>query len=102
MQIPHHQKLKSDTEMNIPLEICLKRRGQLAKLQDQRNTLEHDADEALLIIGMKADPLFAAGNNIHKLDTSAILRAAERLHDTVRFIKDVDKQINFINEDLHG
>jgi hypothetical protein len=84
--------------MSITSDIRLKRRGQLDLLNKERETLDATAIDALTIILLKADPLA----DIATLDTSAILRAAENLDETVRAIKGVDKQIAAIKEELFG
>jgi hypothetical protein len=88
--------------MSIASELRLRRRGQLAKLQDERDRFEHDADEAVFVILLKCDHIAAESGKTHTLDTEAILRAAEKLNDNVRALKGIDKQIETINEELYG
>lgn len=84
--------------MSITSELRLKRRGQLDLLNKERETLDATATDALTIILLKADP----HADIATFDTSAILRAAENLDETVRAIKGVDQQIAAIKEELFG
>ena len=84
--------------MSILSDLRLKRRGQLDELKKQRDRFDGDATDALAMILMKSDPLA----EIATLDSSAIFRAAEKLHDNVTAIKSLDRQIAAINEELHG
>lgn len=84
--------------MSIAAELRLKRRGQLDKLKTDRDDLTNKANDALLIVLMKADSLA----DIATLDTAAIHRAADTLHESVRAVKSIDQQIAAINQELYG
>lgn len=84
--------------MSVLSDLRLKRRGQLDQLRKQRDGFDADATDALTMILMKADSLAP----IASLDSDAILRAADKLHDNVTAIKSIDRQIAAINEELNG
>ncbi len=84
--------------MSIIADLRLKRRGQLEALKKQRAEFDADANDAIAIILMKADALADTAS----LNTDAIRRAAEKLHDNVTAVKSIDRQIAAINEELNG
>ncbi len=84
--------------MSIASELRLKRRGQLDKLNQDRREFDGKATDALTVLLLKSDPLA----EVSTLDTAAILRASEKLHESVRVIKGIDQQITAINEELYG
>lgn len=84
--------------MSILADMRQKRRGQKAELEGKRKPVAAAADEALYSLLTKADALRPAT----ELDTQAILYAAQRLHDTATELREIDRTIGEINNDLHG
>ena len=79
-------------------DIRLKKKGQLADLSARRRTLAAQADNLLITIISKSDTIADAAD----LDTEGMLQAAEDLHRICSTIRETDKTIKKLHDELHG
>lgn len=80
-------------------ELRERRTGQLQKLQKTRRDLGQQAENAMTVIQQKVDPYI---DNIERLDTAAIRKAAEDLDRIVREMRQISPKIEAIREELYG